>query len=67
MPKETESGPFLILQHPLCRQASEGPLREKIFEKSLTMPEKPEMVGPFSLAGTVCYAEKQENLLGSVR
>ena len=23
------------------------------------MPEKPEMVGPFSLAGTVCYAEKQ--------
>ena len=35
-------------------------------KQSLTMPNKLKW-GPLVSSGTVCYAEKQENLFGSVR
>ena len=63
MPKIAERGPFGIFQHPFCRKTPKklkgGPLVEKIFKESLTVPKKNEG-GRFSLARYCMIRGKKE-------
>ena len=64
---KTEGGPFGIFQDPFChknpKKLKGNPLRKKIPEKSLAMPEKTERGDPLVSSGIVCYAG---NHFGSV-
>ena len=59
---------FFNIHSDAKHQKIEGGAFGEIFsEKSFTMPKKNRKGGPLVSPGIVCYAEKEENLFGSVR
>ena len=72
MPKKTERGDplgfFNIHSVAKNKKMHGGPFGENFFSKKKSRSaEKNEKGDPLVSPGMVCYAEKQENLFGSVR